>query len=666
MKIYFVLILTIFSFFQNFGQDFQMPNMPTKELERGGNLQNSSIADSLLSNFGDKSTKLNKNPDAKIEDYLLITRQYDTLRIDTSLTINKYHKINFLRKDNFGLMPFSNTGVAYNSLVFEPSNSISPKIGASNKYFAYDSADDVVYYDLPTPFTELMYRSVFEQGQLLDAIYSVNTSRQFNFSISRKGLRSLGNYQNFISSSSNFKFTTSYKSRNKRFRLRTHYNKQNLFSEQNGGIRDSDVPNFENGIDQFLDRGVFDLNFENASNDFISKRFYIDQFYVLKETDSIKNYSIELSNSIYFEEKNYRFNQSSSDDFFGDYFISQEIRDELFLNTMNFQSKLLVSSKNLGDINLGLIYIDDQYSLENYQIDEYIDNSVKIDAKTVYLNTGLEKSFSNIDLKFKLINYIHGDNKSNLFQSKINFHLKEENYLAFQYSFISTPPNYNQVLHRSNYEAYNWTNQFKNPIRNSLAFSLRLSKIFDLDLEYMSIKNHIQFHKLPFDDLDSTIDYSIVPLQYAADDLNLLKINLARKIKLGKFSFDTRILIQRLLENEIINLPELVTRNTLFYSTDMFNKALFLQTGFGFSYFSKYFMNGYDPLLSELYIQNDKMIGGFPLIDFFINAKIQQTRLYFKFEHLNSSFTGYKYYSAPNYPYRDFTFRFGLVWNFFM
>ena len=56
----------------------------------------------------------------------------------------------------------------------------------------------------------------------------------------------------------------------------------------------------------------------------------------------------------------------------------------------------------------------------------------------------------------------------------------------------------------------------------------------------------------------------------------------------------------------------------------------------------------------------------FPMIDFFINAKIQQTRLYFKFEHLNSSLTGYNFYSAPNYPYRDFTFRFGLVWNFFM
>ena len=70
-------------------------------------------------------------------------------------------------------------------------------MGASNKYFAYDSADDVVYYDLPTPFTELMYRSVFEQGQLLDAIYSVNTSRQFNFSISRKGLRSFRELSEF-------------------------------------------------------------------------------------------------------------------------------------------------------------------------------------------------------------------------------------------------------------------------------------------------------------------------------------------------------------------------------------------------------------------------------------------------------------------------------------
>ena len=120
------------------------------------------------------------------------------------------------------------------------------------------------------------------------------------------------------------------------------------------------------------------------------------------------------------------------------------------------------------------------------------------------------------------------------------------------------------------------------------------------------------------------------------------------------------------MSDNIINIPQIISRNTIYFSTDMFNKALYLQTGFGVKYFSKFYMNGYDPLLAELYIQKNKEIGDFPLIDFFINAKIQQTRLYFKFEHFNSSFTGYNYYSAPNYPYRDFSFRFGLVWNFFM
>ena len=362
-----------------------MSKAPSQELERGGNLQNSPITDSLMSKFGNRSTKLNKNPDAKIEDYLIITRENDTIVVDTSLTIEKYHKINFLRKDNFDLISFSNTGVAYNTLSFSGINSITPKMGASNKYYSYDSVDDVVYYDLPTPFTELMYRSVFEQGQLLDAVYSVNTSRQFNFSISRKGLRSLGNYQNFISSSSNFKISTNYFSKNKKYRLRTHYTNQKLFSEQNGGINNSDISNFENGNSQFQDRGVFDPNFENAHNEFLGKRFYLDQSYVLIEKDSITDSSLELFNAIYLEEKKYKFQQTSSDEFFGDSFVSQEINDKILLNTLNINTGLTYNSENSGKIKLGLRYTGDKYSLENFQIEQYIDNTQTINLSLIHI-----------------------------------------------------------------------------------------------------------------------------------------------------------------------------------------------------------------------------------------------------------------------------------------
>ena len=664
MKYYLFFILVILYSFPNFGQDFQIPKSPSQELDRGGNLQNSSITDSLMSKFGNRSTKLNKNPDAKIQDYLIISRSNDTVAVDTSLTIEKYHKINFLRKDDFDLIPFSNTGVAYNTLSFYGINSINPKMGASNKYYSYDSVDDVVYYDLPTPFTELMYRSVFEQGQLLDAVYSVNTSRQFNFSISRKGLRSLGNYQNFISSSSNFKISTNYFSKNKKYRFRTHYTNQKLFSEQNGGINNSDILNFENGNSQFLDRGVFDPNFENAHNEFLGKRFYVDQSYVLIEKDSISDSNLELFNSIYLEEKKYKFQQSASDEFFGDSFVSQEINDKILLNSLNLQAGLIYNSDIFGKINLGLRYVSDKYSLENYQIDQYIDNTQSINSKTTFITAEYLKTFSKIELNAKTENFIFGDNKSNMFSSSIMLQLKNNNSFTANYKLFSSVPNYNFLLHRSNYENYNWNNQFDNTITNSISLGLKLNEIIDLDVDLISVKKHIQFEKIVNDLADSS-EYSILPVQNNGN-LDILKLQFSRKINFGKFSIDSKLLFQKSLSDDIINLPQIVSRNTVYFSTDMFKKALFLQTGFGVKYFSKFYMNGYDPLLSELYIQNEKEIGEFPIIDFFINAKIQQTRLYFKFEHFNSSFTGYNYYSAPNYPYRDFSFRFGLVWNFFM
>jgi hypothetical protein len=112
-------------------------------------------------------------------------------------------------------------------------------------------------------------------------------------------------------------------------------------------------------------------------------------------------------------------------------------------------------------------------------------------------------------------------------------------------------------------------------------------------------------------------------------------------------------------------VPEFVTRNTLYFSDKLFKKRLFIQTGFELNYFTSYYSNSYNPLIGEFFVQDKVKIGNFPLVDYFINAKIQRTRIYLKAEHLNSLFSKNNFYSAPDYPYRDFLIRFGLVWNFF-
>ncbi len=632
---------------------------PLMELNDDINL--SGLSDSIRGNYGDqKSTRLLKNLDAKIEDYLIINHYGDTIVVDTSLTINKFHKINYLRNDNFELIPFSNTGHTYNNLSYNSANSkLFPSFGSRAKHYSYMEIEDVDYYDMPTPFTELMYRSVFEQGQLLDALYSVNTSRQFNFTISRKGLRSLGNYQHFLTSTSNFRFSTNYNSKDKRYKLRTHYVSQKLFAEQNGGIRDEDIMDFENGTDQFLDRSVFDPYFENADNELSGRRYYIDNSYNLSnQNDSIKTNSLVIGNTISYEKRYYKFNQSSANEYFGDSYNLSLIDDKSRLRSFLFKIGADYKTKKLGDFGVSLEYNNHKYNFGN--IDSLnisgFSNSIKYDG--MIFSGSYSKNSDKFKIKANFSSSIADNISGNSLSGSLDYNLNEDINVKGNISLSSHQPNYNFSLFKSNYISYNWENNFENIQNREFNIEFKSNKYFNLRLDYLDIKNYAYFTR---DDLNV-----VKPFQ-DLDNINIIKLRVSREFSINKFFFDNQIQYQKVSNGRgIINLPELITRNSIYFSSHLLDKALFLQTGFSFSYFSKYYMNSYDPLLSEFYVQNSKKIGGFPLMDFFVNAKIQQTRLYFKLEHFNSTFTGYNFYSAPNYPYRDFSFRFGLVWNFFL
>ena len=93
---------------------------------------------------------------------------------------------------------------------------------------------------------------------------------------------------------------------------------------------------------------------------------------------------------------------------------------------------------------------------------------------------------------------------------------------------------------------------------------------------------------------------------------------------------------------------------------------MLLQTGITFKYFTKYKADEINPLLNEFRLQNTTEIGNFPMLDVFVNAQIRRTRLFLKAENVSSFWTGRTYFATPSQPYRDFTIRFGLVWNFFI
>ena len=62
--------------------------------------------------------------------------------MDTTLTLSKYYKFNYLRKDNLELIEFSNTGHSYNSLSFGKSSTLLTDFGSKAKHFNYMKVND--------------------------------------------------------------------------------------------------------------------------------------------------------------------------------------------------------------------------------------------------------------------------------------------------------------------------------------------------------------------------------------------------------------------------------------------------------------------------------------------------------------------------------------------
>lgn len=617
------------------------------------------LADSERDDLNKSTT--NKKTLPKITEYKIISINKDTTYVDTTLTIQKDYKFNYLRKDNFGLMPFSNLGQTYNSLTYNFQNtSLMPSFGARARHFNYMEAEDINYYRVPTPLTELYFKTAFEQGQQTDAFFTVNTSPQFNFSIAYKGLRSLGKYQHILTSSGNFRFTSNYQTKNERYALRTHIVTQDLLNQENGGLRNDNISYFESGDPEFIDRSILEVNFENAESVLKGKRFYLDHTYnIIKKGDSLSKNKLSLGHILTFEDKYFQFDQTLSTSIFGSAFKTSSIKDNSTLENFYNQVQLNYSNNIIGEL---------QFNVSNTNYNYGYDKLVLLDGNTItnrlkgdiFAAGGkYRKQYKGFELNGELGINVSGELDGNFLKATATFKLNEDIAASATLNHSSKAPNYNALLYQSDYVSYNWQNNFNNTETQQLAFQLKYKSLANITVDLNTINDYVYFKQ------DETA-LQVKPFQNNST-ITYLRAKLENEIKVGKFALNNTILYQNVQDdNNVFNVPELTTRNTLYFSSHMFKKAMFLQTGVTLNYFSKYYMNAYNPVLAEFYVQNDTEIGNFPRLDFFINAKIRQTRLYLKAEHFNSSFTGYNYYSAPNYPFRDFVVRFGLVWNFFL
>ncbi|MEZ4786948.1 MAG: putative porin [Flavobacterium haoranii] len=601
-----------------------------------------------------KGKALNDNK-APIDLYKIYTLERDTTFLDTTLSIQKEYKYNLLRKDIFGLIAFANEGHTYNTLDYNwVKSSTFPKMGFTAKHFNYLEFNDINYYNVPTPLTDLYFKTVMEQGQSLDAFLTVNTKPNLNFSIAYKGLRSNGKYINNITSSGNFRFTTSYFTKDKRYHINAHFTGQDISNQENGGI--VDVSLFESSEDPYKERNRLEVYFTDATSLLKGNRFFVDHNYKLSKSNPN---SLMIYHQFNHEYKFFDYNQPTVSERLGDAFRSR-INNKTRYNHLYNKVGVGFTTKKYGDI---IAYVENNNYNYFYKNVLYNSSSVLVpnalNDQITSFGANYNYNLNGIRMFLNVSNSITDQSVSNI-EAIAKYAINKDFDFEFKYQKLNSIPNLNYNLYQSDYVFYNWKNDFKNEKLNAFFFKAN-TKWLNIEANYKVLNDHLYFYNTT-NDIENLL---VAPAQYS-NTINYLSVKANKEFKVWKFALDNTLLYQNVEQSDnILNVPQIVTRNTLYFSDHVFKKAMFLQTGIIFNYFTEYYANDYNPLLGEFYVQEQTKIGGFPMFDFFVNAKVRQARIFLKAEHFNSAWTGYNFYSAPNYPYRDFIVRFGLVWNFF-
>ncbi|MFA6924253.1 MAG: putative porin [Bacteroidales bacterium] len=521
--------------------------------------------------------------------------------------------------------------------------------------------DSVKYFNTDKAFTELYYVNGMKKENIFHVFHTQNLSRNFNVGLNYQVINAPGYFFHQRTDCSNFLLFGHYFSKNRRYQFLFNGILDKIKIQENGGIVNDTA--FEKGLN--TDFMLYAANLTDAQNLIRRKSFYLKQFYdisvekkykLINDTTK-KKYVIpkqRISHSLFIEEKSFIYsdNSDTSNIFYKNYFITKNSTfDSINIikleNSLNWNIFEKDSSKNIfGKININVGCKHQLFEL--FQTYTGVDTVFQNVFSDLAVYSGNEKKlFWKIKGEYGINGYNAGDYNAEITLAKY-FNKDSSNCSAviLNGGISNSTPEYFLQHYKSNH--FTWNNNFEkyNKAYSGLSFSY---KSLILKLDYYMLKKIICFNAFA------------LPYQTSLP-INVVKSEIVKNFKLGKFHFDNHLVYQYSDVENIIRIPEFITKNSFYVNFKMFKKALLTSLGIDILYYSGYYANSYMPATSIFYPQYEKETGNYPFVDFFFIAKIKRARIFVKSEHLNAGLNGYDFYNFLHYPSPSRTFKFGISW----
>ena len=580
----------------------------------------------------------------------------DLTYIDT--TILRVFQYDSLDRGNRFYSTLSNIGLAHVSLNFIPDTrkGFTKSLFYFNRYLIDN--DEVKYYKLSKPYTEIFYIMGAKKEQNLRITFSRDIYKGLNIGLDFSFENSPGIYKNTKTNNLNGFFNAQYVTPNKRYRVIGNFLMNKLRLNENGGLTD-DTYFTEN---KEKDRSVIPINLPNAKNLIKESGFYIQQQFNLSSAKSIRdtsrnsidlgciNYSFQYKRNIY---------TFSDDDPLSDFYSGFDAPIDS-ANTFDSTAQVLIKN-SIGWSSLGYqekgeehpFYIYGNFNYEHIG-EQLAYDSIRRTWDQISISGGfgvnIKKSFY---LKGTGYLYFAGYNQGDFgIQGTINQYIgtKEKNYgeliLGIDF-YLKTPWRFYQDW---NSNRFRWSNNFNKESYFILSGKYAY-KFLNAGINFYTIGNY------------TYLDNDIRP-QQAEKAMTVTQFFAQGVITAGKFGFDTKLVYQTTSRSEIMRLPAFTGTLNMFFKTPVFKKAATVQTGVQLRYFTEFFAYGYMPELRAFYTQDDVKIGNYVWADLYVIIKVQRARIFLKMANITGYFEGYHYFLAPHYPDRDPRFYFGVSWRF--
>ncbi|MCP4438076.1 MAG: putative porin [Aureispira sp.] len=584
--------------------------------------------------------------------YYYIDRPTVQYRIDT--TLRNFEKINASWRDQSDYWDLGNLGSPHFSPIYKTSIKAGFRVGMDQYKMNRLRREDIRYFNIESnrPFTDLYYSQVGQQNSYIRAEFAhqlipdlVYFSLHYN----------LINYEGFFAHqkvrNQNFGLTVRANTKNRRYQGYFTFLTNALKNEINGGVEVD--TNVYGRAKDFLVNVPVRTTSAQAQNRHTDLSYV--HFLYNASVDSATGKTLATNafeHRITYQLNRYKYyDKGPSESFYGTYYtnprgIRHYIKQEIFENELSFRQAI---GGNLSNAPVTLkAYLQHSWHFLNQQPEK---------TQIHNLFAGLiaegrpEQAF-----RYKVKGQIGWAKQTwdYYVNGQVGYDFGKFGYVEGKALFQRYQPSLVERRILISWDEVWDNNDFKQVQELSFGGSYSLKR-WGFRIEAL---NHTLNNLIYFD--------SVGVYQSQNQTINMLQLKLQQDIKVWRFHLDNEVVWQPVLSGaNFFRFPELMLKHNLYFESMVFKKVVRLKVGASVRYNTNYKGYGYTPVIGQFYLQNERMLTFYPMIDVYLAAKIWQFKVFVTAENIMQVITGENAFPTVHNPYPNFLVRFGVGWRLF-